>query len=240
MAYNNLSIIILTGTLLPDMKAKPSAIQATRGRRSSAAAAANRERIIDAALSCFARLGYKNTTNETIAREAGLTAGAIYNHFRNKSELYISAFEKAEMDLVQIHLEASAEGCSAQQAMETFFRCAGALYQSSPDAARFLSQVSVEIFHHTELAMPLAERVKGGVEALLKQIIENGKKQGEIHADIDPEPLIELHINAQLGIAQVSLFYGADYYRSAMENLKNSMLKLIFADQPQQQKNTRK
>ena len=201
-----------------------------RGRRSTQASSENRERILDAALSCFARLGYRNTSNEIIAKEAGLTAGAIYNHFKSKSDLYISVFERAELEIAKIHTQASVPGSSARESIEAFFQRAEMLYIDSPDAARFLSQVSVEIFHHTELAMPLAEKVKGGVEGLLKQIIAHGQHNGEIPADIDPAPLIELHINAQLGIAQVSLFYGGDYYAKAMRNLKNNMLQLLFGD----------
>lgn len=199
-----------------------------RGRRSMDASAENRQRILDAALSCFARLGYRNTSNELIANKAGLTASAIYNHFSNKSELYISAFEHAEMAISRIHNEAEAPIDNAREAIEAFFHRAEALYKDDPDVARFLSQVSVEVFHNTELAMPLAEKVKDNVETLLKKIIVNGQKKGEIAADIDADSLVELHITAQLGIAQVSLFYGADYYANGMRNLKNNMLKLMF------------
>lgn len=199
-----------------------------RGRRSSEEAARNRQRIIDASLSCFARLGYKNTSNEIIAREAGLSAGAIYNHFTSKSELYVSAFEQAETYIANILSEAAIHKDCARDSIEAFFNRAEALYENNPDAARLLSQVSVEIFHNTELAMPLAEKVKGGVENLLKQIIGNGQALGEIDKTVNPDSLVELHINAQLGIAQVSLFYGGDYYAKAMRNLRENMLQLIF------------
>lgn len=203
---------------------------AKRGRRSAHISAENRQRILDAALSCFARLGYKNTSNEIIAEKAGLTAGAIYNHFNNKSELYISAFEHAEMAIARIHSETETPVDNAREAIEAFFCRAEALYKDDPDVARFLSQVSVEVFHNMELALPLAEKVKDNVEKLLKNIIINGQKKGEIGAEIDPDSLVELHITAQLGIAQVSLFYGADYYANGMRNLKNNIIKLMFGN----------
>lgn len=199
-----------------------------RGRRSGQEAAHSRQRILDAALRCFARLGYKNTSNELVAREAGLTAGAIYKHFASKSDLYVHAFAQAELDIAAIGQQAALEGNNARQAIEAFFDSAERLYQDKPDAARFLSQVSVEVFQHTELAMPLAEKVKSGVEDLLKQIIVQGKTRGEIAATVDADSLVELHVNAQLGIAQVSLFYGGDYYLAAMRNLRGNMLRLLF------------
>ena len=203
-----------------------------RGRRSGLVASENRQRILDAALSCFARLGYKNTSNDAIAREAGLTAAAIYNHFKSKSELYISVFEHAETAIGQMYRDVENSGGTAREAIEAFFHRAEDLYMDDPDIARFLSQVSLEVFHNTELAMPLAEKVKGEVETVLKGIIVNGQKTGEIAAGIDPDPLVELHVNAQLGIAQVSLFYGADYYKKGMHNLKNHILQLMFGDKP--------
>jgi len=42
---------------------------------------------VRAAIDCFARLGYQGTTIDRIARDAGVTKGAVYYHFRDKEEL---------------------------------------------------------------------------------------------------------------------------------------------------------
>ena len=46
-----------------------------------------REKIIDAAVKVFLRKGFEKATVREIAREAGITTGAIYHHYRNKDEL---------------------------------------------------------------------------------------------------------------------------------------------------------
>lgn len=51
-----------------------------------------KEEIFKAALSCFNRSGYFQTTIDDIAREAGLTKGAIYYHFKSKKNLFIELF----------------------------------------------------------------------------------------------------------------------------------------------------
>jgi AcrR family transcriptional regulator len=48
---------------------------------------ARREQIALAALRCLRRSGIANTTMADIIEESGLSAGAIYSHFRNKAEL---------------------------------------------------------------------------------------------------------------------------------------------------------
>lgn len=49
--------------------------------------------ILEAALTCFARKGYHQTTMDDIVREAGLSKGGLYWHFSSKKELFLSLFE---------------------------------------------------------------------------------------------------------------------------------------------------
>ena len=46
-----------------------------------------RERIVEAARSLFAEKGFDRTTTAEIAREAGISEGTIYRHFKSKKEL---------------------------------------------------------------------------------------------------------------------------------------------------------
>lgn len=46
-----------------------------------------RREIMDAALRCFARSGYRGTSMSDIIDESGLSAGAIYGYFASKQEL---------------------------------------------------------------------------------------------------------------------------------------------------------
>ncbi|WP_426302956.1 TetR/AcrR family transcriptional regulator [Arthrobacter sp. R-11] len=48
-----------------------------------------RERILDAALSCVARKGFASTSMADIIAEAGLSAGAVYLYYRSKDQLTV-------------------------------------------------------------------------------------------------------------------------------------------------------
>lgn len=49
--------------------------------------AARRHQIAQAALRCFARSGFQQTSMADIIAESGLSAGAIYGHYKSKEEL---------------------------------------------------------------------------------------------------------------------------------------------------------
>lgn len=64
-----------------------------RGRRAEADQAGTRESIMAAAAHVIARRGYQRASLDEIAAQAGLTKGAIYWHFRSKSDLFSSLLE---------------------------------------------------------------------------------------------------------------------------------------------------
>ena len=51
-----------------------------------------RAQIIEAALACFTRKGYANTTMDDIVAESGLSKGAIYWYFKSKDDVFQAAF----------------------------------------------------------------------------------------------------------------------------------------------------
>ena len=53
-----------------------------------------RDLILESAFEVFGELGFESTTIKHIAREAGISAGSIYNYFRDKEDLFISTVER--------------------------------------------------------------------------------------------------------------------------------------------------
>ncbi len=59
-------------------------------------AAETREALIAAARPLFAAAGFADVALETIVRAAGVTRGALYHHFADKTELFAAVFERVE------------------------------------------------------------------------------------------------------------------------------------------------
>ncbi len=64
----------------------------------TARSAATRDALVVAARTLFAARGYGDVGTEEIVRAAGLTRGALYHHFADKSDLFAAAFEEVEVE----------------------------------------------------------------------------------------------------------------------------------------------
>jgi len=71
---------------------------ATR-RTQAERAAETRDALIAAARPLFAAQGFSEAALETIVRAAGVTRGALYHHFADKTELFAAVFEQVEAEL---------------------------------------------------------------------------------------------------------------------------------------------
>lgn len=63
-------------------------------KRTRQQAEETRSRILDAAESVFLANGFSHTTLEAVAGAADLTRGAVYGHFRNKSDLFAAMTDR--------------------------------------------------------------------------------------------------------------------------------------------------
>jgi TetR/AcrR family transcriptional regulator, acrAB operon repressor len=68
-------------------------------RRTKEAAAITREQLLDAAEGVFRERGVAGSTLGEVAAKAGVTRGAVYWHFRDKSDLYAAMCERATLPL---------------------------------------------------------------------------------------------------------------------------------------------
>lgn len=69
-------------------------------RRTKAEAEQTRQQIIDAARKVFYERGVTKSTLEGIATAAGVTRGAVYWHFKNKTELFFAMRAQAVLPLI--------------------------------------------------------------------------------------------------------------------------------------------
>ncbi len=60
-----------------------------------------RERILRAAIDLFVRLGYRKTSIDEVARQAGVAKGTVYLYYRNKAELVYHALSFEERSYLE-------------------------------------------------------------------------------------------------------------------------------------------
>lgn len=71
-------------------------------RKTKEESEATREKLLDAAEEAFLENGVSRTSLERIARHAGLTRGAIYWHFQDKSDLFEAMLERVHPPMAEL------------------------------------------------------------------------------------------------------------------------------------------
>ncbi len=60
-----------------------------------------RRRLIEAAIDCFERQGFEETTTAMIAAEAGVAVGTFYNYFNDKREIILELLDQTDRELAE-------------------------------------------------------------------------------------------------------------------------------------------
>jgi AcrR family transcriptional regulator len=159
----------------------PRLLEATREAR--------RERILRAAVACFARLGYHATKIEDIAAEAGIAKGAAYGYFEGKEAIFLALYDAwgcGQREEIEAALEAlsPAERASPCRVLWTVVETTGRHVQAEPFACRVL----MEGRHLAAFVPAIAERAarqQAEAQRQIEGLIRAGVAAGEWPADTD-------------------------------------------------------
>jgi TetR/AcrR family transcriptional regulator, acrAB operon repressor len=78
-------------------------------RKTKQQALETRQHILDVALRLFSQQGVSSTSLAEIAKAAGVTRGAIYWHFKNKSDLFGEIWQLSELGISELETEYQAK-----------------------------------------------------------------------------------------------------------------------------------
>ena len=193
-------------------------------RRTQAERAADtREALIAAARPLFAQHGFADVALETIVRAAGVTRGALYHHFADKTELFAAVFERVEGEVAARLTEAME---SANEADPVEVMRLGANYWldacSDPEIQR-ITLVDAPAVLGLARWTEIGERYNTGlVRDLLTNAIETGR--------IPPQPVEATALTMLGAMREMTLYVArADDYDRAREEAGAVMDRLIRA-----------
>jgi AcrR family transcriptional regulator len=144
--------------------------------------AARREHILRAAVVCFARRGYEQTTMEGIAAEAGIAKGAAYVYFDRKEALFLALYDewgcglRAEI-LAALEALSPEARASARRVLRTVVEVTGRHVQANAAACRVLMEGRRLAAFVPAIAARVAREQREGqqrIEALLRAGVEAG------------------------------------------------------------------
>ncbi len=197
-------------------------MDATR-RTQAERAAETREALIAAARPLFAAQGFAEVALETIVRAAGVTRGALYHHFADKTELFAAVFEQVEAEVATRMGEAIA---ASNQTDPIEVMRLGADYWldacSDPEVQRIVLVDAPAVLGWTRWT-EIGNRYNIGlVRALLDNAVETGR--------IPPQPVEATALTMLGAMREVTLYVArADDHDQARKDAGAVMNRLIQA-----------
>jgi AcrR family transcriptional regulator len=186
-----------------------------------------REKILLAAIQRFSKFGYRRTSINDVAEEAGLARATVYLYWRRKQDLFVAGLERFNS-----HSRNLAETAAAQKgsAAERILATVMAQYGATSDIVHGTAS-GHELFEaNLELGQVVVERCLRHGEKLLTGLLQRGTRNGEFNRK-SPAGSAEI-ARIIVSFAQNSLLdrrHTPRSYRKSLRNTVNFILESIRA-----------
>jgi AcrR family transcriptional regulator len=142
------------------------------------AAGMTKENLITSALRLATAHGVEGASVRRIARDAGVTEGALYRHFKNKDDLWREVYTRIVERLVEAKSRLVDAGMPTRETLSEWVRLSYAFYDENPDAFTYV------LLMPSRVAANLGE-VYTEQSRLFIRLIERAEQEGTVRA-IDP------------------------------------------------------
>ncbi len=144
-----------------------------------------RKAILDSAEFLFPRRGYRNTTMEAIAEEAGIAVGTIYNYFHSKAEVMVELNSRETERVISQLRKLDIQGSEGEDiCWEIVSRMLAAMAHYPKELMRELFAATIENRHST-LTHGLVRQDERFLE-YLAGIVAELRTRGRLKQETDP------------------------------------------------------
>lgn len=125
-----------------------------------------RDRLLDAAAAVIAREGYHRARLVDVAREAGLTTGAVYSNFRDKEELFLASVDRIQR-LNDLSVDAMPQGLDQVVAG---YRQAAAHFEESSELQVLTFELALLAIRNSRVRAQVEEGMRESVAAMARAL----------------------------------------------------------------------
>jgi TetR/AcrR family transcriptional regulator, transcriptional repressor for nem operon len=159
------------------------------------------DQVLDAALELFWRKGYDGTSMADLLEATGLHKGSLYKAFADKRAVYVAVLDRYTAGILASWHKTVVGSSSAKAAIRRWF--VGLATYDCGYKGCFAANTSVELApHDAEIARKL-DLFTTTMRSNFAEMIERGKRQDEIPADIDSKATAELFVLLMFGFRVV-------------------------------------
>ncbi|MAG37120.1 MAG: hypothetical protein CL878_12865 [Dehalococcoidia bacterium] len=166
-------------------------------------AQARRRQILEAACEVLVNKGWRNTTMRDICREAGLSAGAVYNYFPSKEDIIVALGEQSEERNRSMLGPAQGEEASWLGAVEGLLQAARWAAQMVGQNQSTSFNLDLEIWVEGLTNDRINKGVRDAGYSIVSPIVEAVKadqERGVIRADLDAEYVGHVVLSLVIGL----------------------------------------
>lgn len=162
-----------------------------------------RSRVLAAARTAFAELGYAATTYRLLADRTGLAPSALYNYYTCKADLYAAVHDEVQFETYAKWILPAIEGTTTLAArLDALLGCLVAMNVEAPEVARFRAAARIDAARHPELA-PVRDGLPTQRRHLFADMVDLGVSTGEVMEPTRATVLAMLE-TLTLGLVEVS------------------------------------
>jgi TetR/AcrR family transcriptional regulator, transcriptional repressor for nem operon len=163
-----------------------------------------RQRIIAEAAPIFNQKGFEGTALSDLMRATGLEKGGIYRHFGNKQELAEGAFDHAWRLAIDTRFEGMEEISNAVDRLKQIIRNFRDRRSGLVPGGCPLLNTAIDSDDGNPRLRARARQALKSWSDRLQLIVEEGKRRGEVRADVDSAQLATLIIGTLEGSLMIS------------------------------------
>jgi AcrR family transcriptional regulator len=173
-------------------------MSARQRQRSVERADPSREQMMAAAIDSFALSGYQGTSIDKIAREAGVTKGALYYHFKDKEELLFEAVTQRVGEFERYVLR---DVGPSNDAVTTLRRVIDACFfhATVSNHRRFIITLMVEALDTNPRLSDQFRSILRRMRYFLAEVVRRGQAAGTLRDDVAPEAAAALVAGGIMG-----------------------------------------
>ena len=183
--------------------------------------------IMQVAQQLFATKGYNGTSMNDIVKESGVSKGAIYNHFESKEKLFIALLD-LETELGLDNVVSLMNGST--DSIERLKNAIKYTFSTSVACPREVCMMQIEFMitaSRIDTIKPALINRYNLIHKFFVDIIEEGKRNGDIRQDVDSEGLVSLVYATLDGLAFQHATLGIQY---DPQHLETVLMELILKD----------
>jgi AcrR family transcriptional regulator len=148
-----------------------------------------RSQILDAALSCFGKRGFHQTSMHDISAEAGISVGLIYRYFENKEAVISAMADRHKKEIAHV-LERARQAPTLLESLEILFTA-----HCCENEPRLISAFVVDLYAEASRNPRVAELVRDVLQTAMDgvtELISRAPEAQNMARGLPPTELAEL------------------------------------------------